>query len=60
MSTYQRRKYPAVQLSPQAITAGLERHAVNVRCTPIGAFEGEIRSGYSGCAFLTGVSKDVT
>ena len=50
------RRFPALRLSPQEIEAVLGRFAFDIKMQPIGIVDSQIRSGYSGCAFLTAVA----
>lgn len=50
------RRFPALRLSPREIAAVLGRHAADVQTVPIGIVDAQVRSGYSGCAFLTAVA----
>ncbi len=48
------RPYPVLKLGADDIESVFRRLAVNVRADLIGIVDREIRSGYSGCLFLTG------
>lgn len=48
------RPFPVLKLSPEAIENAFRGLATNVRADLIGIVDREIRSGYSGCLFLTG------
>ena len=50
------RPFPALHLSEEIISAVFARHADTLRAESIGISEREIRSGYSGFIFLTGVA----
>lgn len=50
-------RFPALRLSADAIAAVLEKYASNVSVRRIGIVDEEIRSGYSGCAFLTATAR---
>ena len=51
------RRYPALRLSADTIEAVFALNASSVKAQRIGIVEQEIRSGYSGCVFLTGVAR---
>ena len=48
--------FPALKLSPDAIEDVFKAHARDVRAELIGIVDREIRSGYTGCIFLTGTA----
>jgi hypothetical protein len=50
------RSFPALKLSPESIDGVFSGYARNVRAELIGIVDREIRSGYSGCIFLTGTA----
>lgn len=49
--------FPVLPLSPQSIETTFAAHAGAVRTEQIGIVEREIRSGYSGFVFLTGIAR---
>lgn len=51
------RRFPALRLSAGHIEAVLARYADNVNSERIGIGGEEIRSGYSGCAFVTALAR---
>lgn len=51
------RPFPVLSLSPESVEAAFAAHAGDVRAEQIGIVEREIRSGYSGFVFLTGVAR---
>ena len=51
------RRYPALRLTAETIEAVFALNASSVNAQRIGIVEQEIRSGYSGCVFLTGVAR---
>jgi len=51
------RPFPVLHLSPGSIEAVFAAHASEVRAQRIGIVEREIRSGYSGFIFLTGIAR---
>jgi SAM-dependent methyltransferase len=51
------RPFPALNLSIETIEEVFSRHVVNVKAEQIGTREREIRSGYSGSVFLTGIAR---
>ena len=51
------RRFPALRLSAGQIEAVLACHAHSVKTERIGIVDEEIRSGYSGCAFVTAVAR---
>ena len=51
------RPFPVLQLSAEAIEQSVARHAKAVRAKTIGISEREIRSGYSGFVFITGIAR---
>jgi hypothetical protein len=51
------RQFPILCLSVEAIEETFARHATGVEVTRIGLVDREIRSGYSGFVFLTGVAR---
>lgn len=51
------RPFPVLKLSPESIEAVFRHHASAVSAELIGIVEREIRSGYSGFIFLTGVAR---
>lgn len=50
------RPFPVLKLSPDMIEGVFGHHARDVRAELIGIVDREIRSGYSGCIFLTGTA----
>jgi hypothetical protein len=51
------RPFPVLSLSPESIVNAFATHATDVRAEQIGIVEREIRSGYSGFVFLTGIAR---
>lgn len=51
------RPFPVLSLSPESIETVFAAHAQNVEAERIGIVEREIRSGYSGFVFLTGIAR---
>jgi hypothetical protein len=51
------RRFPVLHLSAETIEDVFTRHAANVEAQRIGIVEKEIRSGYAGFIFLTGVAR---
>jgi hypothetical protein len=51
------RPFPVLSLSPESIEAVFAAHARDVGAERIGIVEREIRSGYSGFVFLTGIAR---
>jgi hypothetical protein len=51
------RQFPILSLSAAEIESSFARHATNVKAERIGIVDREIRSGYSGFVFLTGVAR---
>jgi hypothetical protein len=51
------RPFPVLSLSPESIQAAFASHADEVTAEQIGIVEREIRSGYSGFIFLTGIAR---
>jgi SAM-dependent methyltransferase len=51
------RRFPVLRLSAESIENVFMRHANGVRAVRIGIVEREIRSGYSGFIFLTGIAR---
>jgi SAM-dependent methyltransferase len=51
------RRFPVLRLSAESIEYVFMRHASGVRAVRIGIVEREIRSGYSGFIFLTGIAR---
>ena len=51
------RPFPVLSLSEESIEATFARHADRIAATRIGIVEREIRSGYSGFVFLTGIAR---
>jgi hypothetical protein len=51
------RPFPVLSLSPESIETTFAAHANHVRAERIGIVEREIRSGYSGFIFLTGIAR---
>jgi SAM-dependent methyltransferase len=51
------RPFPVLSLSPDSIERAFAAHAGNVQAEQIGIVEREIRSGYSGFIFLTGIAR---
>lgn len=51
------RPFPVLHLTPDVIETVFSRHATNVKAELIGIVEREIRSGYSGFIFLTGLAR---
>ena len=51
------RRFPVLCLSAESIEKVFARHANNIKAETIGIFEREIRSGYSGFVFLTGIAR---
>jgi hypothetical protein len=50
------RPFPGLNLSVEAIERVFGRHVHHMKAEPMGIAEREIRSGYFGCVFLTGVA----
>jgi hypothetical protein len=50
-------QFPILCLSAEAIEATFAHHATDVRAEKIGMIDREIRSGYSGFIFLTGIAR---
>ena len=51
------RPFPVLCLSADTIETVFSRHAENIKAARIGIVEREIRSGYSGFVFLTGIAR---
>ncbi len=51
------RPFPVLHLSPNSIQTVFAAHADQVQAQQIGIVEREIRSGYSGFIFLTGIAR---
>ncbi|MGB6910189.1 MAG: hypothetical protein WBE01_10740 [Methyloceanibacter sp.] len=51
------RRFPVLQLSAESIESLFARHADCIRAERIGIVEREIRSGYAGFIFLTGIAR---
>ncbi len=51
------RPFPVLHLTPEAIETVFSRYATNIKAELIGIVEREIRSGYSGFIFLTGLAR---
>jgi hypothetical protein len=51
------RPFPVLHLSAEAIEEAFARHAASRKAQTIGIVELEIRSGYSGFVFLTGIAR---
>jgi hypothetical protein len=51
------RPFPVLSLSPESIETAFAAHAEGVAAEQIGIVEREIRSGYSGFIFLTGIAR---
>jgi hypothetical protein len=51
------RPFPILCLSAEEIENTFSRHATNIRAERIGIVDREIRSGYSGFVFLSGVAR---
>ncbi len=51
------RPFPVLSLSPDTIETAFSAHADGVQAELIGIVEREIRSGYSGFIFLTGIAR---
>jgi SAM-dependent methyltransferase len=51
------RPFPVLSLSPESIETVFAAHAGHVAAEKIGIVEREIRSGYSGFIFLTGIAR---
>ena len=51
------RPFPILCLSAEEIEGTFARHATDIEAERIGIVEREIRSGYSGFVFLTGVAR---
>lgn len=51
------RPFPVLSLTPESIEAVFNAHARDVAAERIGIVEREIRSGYSGFIFLTGIAR---
>jgi len=51
------RPFPVLSLSPESIEAAFAAHADTMTAEQIGIVEREIRSGYSGFIFLTGIAR---
>lgn len=49
-------RFPALSLSAESIEKAFSRHANGIKAEMIGISEREIRSGYSGFVFLTGIA----
>lgn len=50
-------QFPCLRLGPESIERAFARHADTLRSELIGITEREIRSGYSGFIFLTGIAR---
>jgi hypothetical protein len=51
------RAFPVLSLTPESIERVFAQHATAVKAERIGIVEREIRSGYSGFVFLTGIGR---
>jgi hypothetical protein len=51
------RQFPILSLSADSIERSFARHATDIKAEKIGIVDHEIRSGYSGFVFLTGVAR---
>jgi NNMT/PNMT/TEMT family protein len=51
------RPFPVLSLSPNSIETTFATHARDIKAEKIGIVEREIRSGYSGFVFLTGIAR---
>jgi hypothetical protein len=51
------RRFPVLCLSAESIEKVFARHAKSIKAETIGISEREIRSGYSGFVFLTGIAR---
>ena len=51
------RSFPVLSLSVETIEEVFSRHVVAMKAEQIGIREREIRSGYSGFVFLTGIAR---
>lgn len=51
------RPFPILSLSAELIESNFARHATDMKAERIGIVEREIRSGYSGFVFLTGIAR---
>lgn len=51
------RRFPVLCISAESIENVFTRHAHGIRAVRIGIIEREIRSGYSGFVFLTGIAR---
>jgi hypothetical protein len=51
------RPFPVLSLSAESIEETFKQHACEVAAERIGIVEREIRSGYSGFIFLTGIAR---
>jgi len=51
------RAFPVLSLSVETIEEVFSRHVVAMKAEQIGIREREIRSGYSGFVFLTGIAR---
>jgi hypothetical protein len=51
------RQFPILCLSPEEIERSFAHHATNIESERIGIVDREIRSGYSGFVFLTGIAR---
>ena len=51
------RPFPVLSLSPDSIETTFATHARDIKAEKIGIVEREIRSGYSGFVFLTGIAR---
>jgi hypothetical protein len=50
-------QFPILCLSAEAIESTFAKHATDMRAEKIGMVDREIRSGYSGFIFLTGIAR---
>jgi hypothetical protein len=50
-------QFPILSLSAKEIESNFARHATDIKAERIGMVDREIRSGYSGLIFLTGVAR---
>jgi len=51
------RQFPILCLSAESIESNFARHATDIKAERIGIVDREIRSGYSGFVFLTGIAR---
>ena len=50
------RRFPAIRLGTAEIERRIRRHLETATCTPIGLVGTEVRSGYSGALFVSGIT----